>query len=193
MASGGVTDVERAHLARAAGFPENQIAMAVAVSIAENQAGDPAVTHVNSNGSTDVGLWQINTVNGYGIEPMKDPTANAKAAFNIWNARKSWTPWSTYKSGRAMAFFQRGQFAARDKSVPNPGGGPTVSIDDNSSLQNIVDFFKFISDPHNWQRVGMFALGVILLMVGLFKLGNMGPVVKKAAKTAAVVAAVVPK
>jgi len=171
MVSGGVTDIQRAQLARAAGFPDNEIARAVAISIAENIAGDPTATHVNTDGSIDTGLWQINSVHGIPSSQLKDPTANAAAAFKIWSdAGRSWSPWSTFKSGKYMAFFQRGQAAARNKQAPDPNAGPTISVADGSSLQNIVDFFKFISDAHNWQRVGMFALGVILLIVGLFKL-----------------------
>lgn len=171
MVSGGVSDIQRAQLARQAGFPDNEIARAVAISIAEDVSGDPAATHVNSNGSIDTGLWQINSVHGIPVSQLKDPTANAKAAFKIWSdAGRSWSPWSTFKSGKYMVYFQRGQAAARNKQAPDPNAGPSISIDDNSSLQSVVDFFKFISDPHNWQRVGMFALGIILLMVGLFKL-----------------------
>jgi hypothetical protein len=168
---GGVTDITRAQLARNAGFPDNEIARAVAISIAENGSGDPNAEHVNTNGSTDYGLWQINSIHGLPVSQLKDPQGNANAAFQIWKAAgNSWSPWSTFKSGKYMAFFQRGQAAARNKQAPDPNAGPQISIDDNSSLQGIVNFFKFISDVHNWQRVGMFALGVILLIVGLFKL-----------------------
>jgi hypothetical protein len=195
MASSGVTDIQRAQLARAAGFPENQIAMAVAVSIAEDTSGDPAATHTNSNGSIDTGLWQINSIHGIPVEQLKNPSANAAAAFKIWtDAGNSWKPWSTYPA-KAMVFFQRGQFAAKSQAVPNPGGGPTLSVDDNSSLQGIVDFFKFFSDKHNWQRVGMFTFGMILLIIGLFKLtgdNKLSETTKGIAKTA-VKMAVIPK
>lgn len=191
MASGGITDIQRAQLARKAGFPENEIARAVAISLAENTSGDPAAEHVNTNGSIDYGLWQINSVHNLPVSQLKDPQGNANAAFKIWSdAGRSWRPWSTFKSGKYMAFFQRGQAAARNKQAPDPNAGPTISIDDNSSLQSVVDFFKFISDAHNWQRVGLFALGVILLIIGLFKLtgdNKLSQTTKSIIKTAAVV------
>ena len=181
----GVTDIQRAQFARAAGFPENQIAMAVAVSIAENGAGDPSAQGHNTNGSVDTGLWQINSIHGIPTSQLMDPQANANAAFKIWkDAGNSWRPWSTYPA-KAMAFFQRGQFAAKNASVPNPGGGPTISLDPNSSLSTITDAIKFISDPNNWRRVGLFVAGLVLIVVAIFKLtGNnqLSPITKTVAK-----------
>lgn len=183
----GVTDVQRAHFARAAGFPENQIAMAVAVSIAEDGSGDPTAQNHNTNGSVDTGLWQINSIHGIPVSQLMDPQANANAAFKIWtDAGNSWRPWSTYP-GKAMVFIQRGQFAAKDRSVPNPGGGPTISVDPNSSLGSITAALKFISDPNNWRRLAYFVAGLVLIVVAVFKVtGNnqLSPATKSLAKTA---------
>jgi hypothetical protein len=186
----GVTDIQRAQYARAAGFPENQIAMAVAVSIAENTAGDPSATHKNSNGSVDYGLWQINSIHNFPTSQLFSPQGNANAAFKVWtDAGNSWKPWSTYP-GKAMVYFQRGQFAARDKTVPNPGGGPTVTVDLPDPLQGIADFAKFISDEHNWVRVGWFLAGAFLLTYAFFTIDAVGNATKKAAKVAVGVAVV---
>ena len=45
--------------AQTAGFTGPDLPIAVAVAQAES-GGDPLATHVNADGSTDLGLWQIN-------------------------------------------------------------------------------------------------------------------------------------
>jgi len=50
-----------ASAALAAGFPAEQLVTAVAIAGAES-GYDPAATHLNSDGSTDYGLWQINSI-----------------------------------------------------------------------------------------------------------------------------------
>ena len=50
-----------ASAALAAGFPAEQVITAVAIAGAES-GYDPAATHLNSDGSTDYGLWQINSI-----------------------------------------------------------------------------------------------------------------------------------
>lgn len=170
---GGVTDIQRAQYARNAGFPENEIARAVAISIAENLAGDPSAEHHNSDGSIDRGLWQINSVHNFPVSQLNDPQGNARAAFQVWSeAGRSWRPWSTFKDAKYMAYYQRGQFAAKNRQAPDPNAGPQILIPGDSSLQSVVDFFKFISNAHNWQRIGMFILGGILIIIGLFKLSG---------------------
>jgi hypothetical protein len=184
----GVTDIQRANLARQAGFPDNEIARAVAISIAENRSGDPGAEHVNVDGSIDTGLWQINSVHGIPISQLKDPATNAKAAFKVWSdAGNSWRPWSTFNNRSYLMFFQRGQAAAKNKAAPDPGAGVQVSVDPNSSISTVVDAIKFLSDADNWRRVGLFLVGLILIVVAIFKLtGNnqLSPITKGIAKKA---------
>ena len=90
-----------AQLARAAGFPDGQVAVAVAIALAES-SGHPAATNHNTNGSFDFGLWQINTVHGALLTTGAwcVPADNAAMAHTVWTrAGGSWTPWSTYNSG----------------------------------------------------------------------------------------------
>src|SRR5712691_7958114 len=89
--TGTITDEQRYGLALAAGFTGSEAINAVAISIAEDSNGDPSRRHENkdTNGnvtSTDLGLWQINSVhwarfNGEGA--LIDPLNNAKAAYAI--------------------------------------------------------------------------------------------------------------
>lgn len=66
--------------------------IAAAFALAES-GGDPTATHVNSNKSQDVGLWQINTT--HGALATADPLGNAKAAIQISNNGQNWRPWCT--------------------------------------------------------------------------------------------------
>jgi len=181
-----LTDSMRAQLAVTVGFPATEIARAVAVSIAEDGSGDPTVEHRNVNGSIDYGLWQINSIHGFPVSQLKEPLGNAQAAKKVWDqAGGSWKPWSTFMSGAYLAFMPRGQAAAKDNggatTLPAPGAGP-------NPVDGIVNFFKFISDSHNWIRVAYFVAGLVLLIIGLFKLtgdNKLSPVTKAVAKTAA--------
>lgn len=116
------SDVELAQLARAAGFPESQIPMAVAVALAES-SGNASATHPNNNGSTDNGLWQINSVHSGrpGFNNVMDPLTNAKLAFAIYkDAGNSWSPWVTAQNGAQSQFMSRGQAAVANPQYQQP-------------------------------------------------------------------------
>ncbi len=98
VTKGGVLDdaAVAAHV-RAAGFPESEVATAVAVANAESSL-KPTATNKNTNGSTDYGLFQINSIHGSILSQGKwsDPADNAVMAFKIWSqAGDSWRPWVT--------------------------------------------------------------------------------------------------
>jgi hypothetical protein len=70
--------------------------IAVAVALAESGGAVNAINH-NTDGSTDRGLWQINSV--HGNLSTFDPLANAKAAVKISSGGLNWQPWTTYRNG----------------------------------------------------------------------------------------------
>jgi hypothetical protein len=74
----------------AAAFTAAEIAMA-------ESSGRQYASLYNTNGTTDRGYWQINSVHGslstYGAY------ANARAAVLISNNGSNWTPWVTYSTG----------------------------------------------------------------------------------------------
>lgn len=74
-----------ASAAQAAGFPAEQQVTAVAVAGAES-GYDPTATHLNADGSTDFGLWQINSVHHDLLTQgdWRDPAANARMALAVW-------------------------------------------------------------------------------------------------------------
>jgi len=67
---------------------------------------DCARTNVNSDGSVDVGLFQINSIHsrrlaslGMTMEDMKDCRKNADYAYNWIYKSSGWSPWSAYTNG----------------------------------------------------------------------------------------------
>lgn len=86
--------------ARAAGFSPSESVIATAIAMAES-GGNPAATHHNTNGSTDYGLWQINSVHSdllSGGAKWQDPATNARMARSVYLSQ-GWHAWSTYNSG----------------------------------------------------------------------------------------------
>lgn len=94
-------DAQLADYARKAGFPEDQIPIAIAIMKAESGGNPRAVNTANRNGSTDTGIFQINSIHSGWTKSLDlyDPYQNAKAAYKIWtDAGKKWTPWAAYNN-----------------------------------------------------------------------------------------------
>lgn len=68
--------------------------------VSHESGGNAHATNYNSNGSTDVGLWQINSINWGGCSGGKapcDPTQNLNCAIKVYQGSgNSWRPWSTH-------------------------------------------------------------------------------------------------
>lgn len=77
--------------------------MAAAIAMAES-GGNSAAYLVDSNGSIDRGLWQINSV--HGAQSTFDIMGNARSAVAISNNGTNWRPWTTYNSGAYRQFLQ---------------------------------------------------------------------------------------
>lgn len=78
---------------------------AIAAAIAEAESsGNAGATNNDSNGSTDRGLWQINS--SHGSQSTYDPLANARAAVAISSNGSNWSPWTTYKTGAYRKYLQ---------------------------------------------------------------------------------------
>jgi hypothetical protein len=87
--------------AAAAGFSGADLQTAVAIALAES-SGDPSA--VNPEGS--YGLWQIYLPAHpeFAGANLSDPQVNAQAAFAIYSAAGGFKPWTTYKSGKYLAY-----------------------------------------------------------------------------------------
>jgi surface antigen len=135
-------------VAHTAGFAGNALVMAIAIAMAES-GGNAAVQHLNSDGSTDIGLWQINTVHTqYSRSLLPDPVYNARAAYAISGGGASWRAWCTaYNDGacgtRGGAYlgpaspFQRYMTVARAAVGSPTVGGVFQSVQIASASSNL--------------------------------------------------------
>lgn len=188
-----VSDQTIAAAAIAAGFPADQIATAVAVALAES-GGDATATHHNSNGSTDHGLWQINSVHKSILASgdWRLPSINARMAKAVWdNAGHKWTPWTTYKTGSYWRFIGRGTIAAEKArkggsdsisaileiadaaaaAVSGALAGPGGIGSPLEAVQGLADTaqaaLSALTDRDTWIRAGMLLLATALIVAGI--------------------------
>src|SRR3954469_24161259 len=89
--------------AKNAGVSGQNIDIATAIALAESGGNTEAVNHKNHNGSTDYGLWQINSVHKDLLDrnqPWSDPKNNYHIAHELyWNRGGKFQDWSTFNSG----------------------------------------------------------------------------------------------
>jgi hypothetical protein len=82
--------------------------VALAIQRAENPQGKCEIYHYNSDGTLDWGYFQINTVHlkrpGLNLHDLLDCKANIDLAFQLYQERGGFTPWSTYNSGLYKKF-----------------------------------------------------------------------------------------
>jgi hypothetical protein len=178
------SDAQIAAYAINAGFPQNEIETAVAIALAES-SGNIFAVNTNANGTTDRGLWQINSVHKeYNDIQMFVPDSNAQAAFKLWQAAGGkWTDWSSFNSGRYRLFSARAKVAA---------GAPDSSSVDSTHTQNgvtaglseIGDLLGKAMNPKVWASVALIGLGAVILIIVAVKMVATSPTVKKIAKTA---------
>lgn len=96
-------------LALAAGFPTSSLPTAIAVPLAES-SGDPLATDHDSNGTVDIGIYQINWPTHLGVDGITHssqlflPANNASAALAVSNGGTDFQPWVTYWEGAYLAY-----------------------------------------------------------------------------------------
>lgn len=179
-----------------AGFSGQDLVTAVAVALAESN-GRIDATNTNANGSTDYGVWQINSVHAdeFTKYPQWWSVENADMAHDIWAAAgNSWSPWSTYTSGKYTSFLLQATSAAKNPDTSNVVGGPGDTKNVNiipgvdSIAQSLSGFTtalaaiaSWISDPQSWERVGMVLVGGALVVGALIMVSgkSVGDVAKK--------------
>lgn len=192
-----LSDVQIATWARTAGFPEDQIATAVAVALAESSGRIDAVGGPNPlDGSYDYGVWQINErAHPEKFQSMPDwwTASNAQMALAVYRERQnSWAPWTVFKTGAYQLYMGRGKAAAEGKStgttssryderwdIPGvPDAAESAVQDTAGALLGIGNALKSIAaagvkagawmgQSENWIRVAQVGIGVVLLGVAL--------------------------
>lgn len=187
-------------LALQAGFPAADAPTAAAVALAESNGRTDAVSPTG-----DYGPWQINMRAHPALFQQyiwNDPTGaqNAKMAFIVWQqAGGSFSPWSTYKSGRYKLFIGQTGSANGSGVVAGAGAGGALGAGldpagaaqaaNAASAQTVATFIGQASDATFWARVAMFLAGVFLCGAALHGLLAKSPAYQSFAKKALAVAA----
>lgn len=82
--------------------------VALAIQRAENPQGKCETYHYNSDGTLDWGYFQINTVHlkrpGLNLRDLLGCKSNIDFAYQLFQEKGGFTPWSTYNSGRYRQF-----------------------------------------------------------------------------------------
>ena len=186
----------------AAGFNAAEIPVGVAIGLAESSPpGNTDSQHVNTDGSVDRGVWQINSINSdviarEGGNPF-DLYACARMARDIY-LRQGWQAWSTYNSGKYKLMSQQASWmpipGLPGPGVPipdaNPKGAPTYNLNPLSgitdNLGSITHVFSVLGNPDFWRRFGVGFLGAVVAIIGLATMLESNKTVQSATKLAAV-------
>lgn len=172
------------HAAVSAGFSPSDAVIATQIAWAES-GWDPAATHTNSDGSTDYGLMQINSVHADILRTgsWSDPVANMRMARAV-KAQQGWGAWVGYNSGNYKRVKVSGNpFSAgsQEISFDAPDGqpasatilgstkdGPSIGIP--NPLDSISGLVKAVTNPGLWTRIGIGWLGFVLVVLGILLL-----------------------
>lgn len=154
--------------AKNAGVTGGNVSIATAIALAESGGNTDIQSPPNTDGSVDLGVWQINNkahrdlLNG---KDWRDPAQNAAMMFSVSNGGTNWRPWSVYTSGAYLKYLSQANAVVPDTSVT----GTPASNSFGDSLTAIQKFAQVISDPHNWLRVGMVVGGSVLILLAVHK------------------------
>ena len=108
-----------AQVAYDVGFRGEDLVIAVALTQPESgRVPDINNAGVNTNGTIDYGLWQINTIHNPPIPQIYDPVTNGQFAYRIYAAGGSgggpfnFRPWSAYNADRHLPYMDVARQAA---------------------------------------------------------------------------------
>jgi hypothetical protein len=121
-----------------AGGPQNVANIMAAIAMAESGGRMDAIDH-DSNGSTDYGLWQINSVHGYDpTQLLNNALYNAKAAVAVFKSQ-GLGAWVTYNTGAYLAYLPGASRATVKNGVTRPGGDTSGT---ESSVAALLDAYQ---------------------------------------------------
>lgn len=162
-----LTDAQLWSVVSGAGWTGEDALKAFAIALAESGGRPDAKNTGNRNGSTDYGLFQINSVHADLLKSgnWQDPTANARMAKKVFDdAHGKFTPWATYNSQSYVRFLSRAQAASSGKSKSKSG---TLSIADEGEAapDSAATKIAAVTAGNTWIRVSYFLVGAILLLI----------------------------
>jgi Lysozyme like domain len=176
-----------AQYAANAGFSGKDLAISVAVAMAESSGN----TDAHGDGGWSIGLWQIyrKAHPQYSEAFLLDPQNNARAAKEVHaSAGNRWTPWTTYKTGAYLLYMPTAEVAAQrvqpkggilaapsqaGTHLPDTTGGPSI-LDTAKAIGGGVSLAAkagtWITNPKNITRVIYVFVGALLISGALVML-----------------------
>jgi hypothetical protein len=171
-----VEDVDAREFVRAHGWPEQLVEPAVGIIYRESR-GDPKAKNVNTNGSIDRGLFQINNEAWPQIDDKcaYDAVCNVEKAYNVIYEAAQFHPW--YSSGQtdpsAIAPAPKG-FKIKgvsSKGLGGPGsvipGVPGLANTTGDALGIIAGGVGALFKASTWFRVLKVMGGLIVLIISI--------------------------
>lgn len=77
----------------------------LAIMQAESSCDPTARNTANTDGSTDTGLLQINSIHGIDPATLIDPTVNIQAAYRVYQSQ-GLNAWSVYNNGKYKEYLR---------------------------------------------------------------------------------------
>lgn len=188
--------------AAAAGFTGPNLIVAVAVSLAENPQRDSHAVNHNSNGTTDVGAWQINSSHHF-TGDATNIYVNAQQAYAVYHAgwkgkANSFGAWTTYRNKAYRKHLLTAQTANAQTianaaaGVGTPMTGPVAALE-GAGIPNplswgkaVAAFIGKVMDPEFWKMVGVGAIAFLFLILGFVLIAESNKDVRSITKVAAV-------
>jgi hypothetical protein len=169
-------------LAANEGFKYPSIMAAIAMA---ESSGNPKAIDNDSNGTHDVGLWQINSVHGYSDADMEIPSKNVAAAKAVFDSQ-GYGAWATYNSGAYKQYVPSATLDAPSDVKTNasgPGGIAGALDTAATTTGNVVSgaynagnalgkLEANIGSRAFWKMVLKILCGVVLIGVGLYLLAK---------------------
>jgi len=195
--------------AQQVGVPQDQIPTAVAIALAESGGKMTAVGGPNSDGSYDLGAWQINNKAHAGLL-LQHPdwwasTAQAPMMAAVSGGGRNWKPWTTYTSGKYRQFLDEATQGA-EQPGDNSVQGETNTVLFGKAIevfgaltdaviaiaQAVFKSMVWLADPHNWGRIIVVGVGGALVIGALVVLSKPNTSVVDAVTAAPKAAATAP-
>jgi hypothetical protein len=159
----------------------------IAMAIAKAESGwNPTATNKNSNGSTDYGLMQINSIHKPTVAEQTRPIENARKGREIFTtAGSKFTPWVTYNNGSYKKFMndaadgiKQWSFMPADMkaAIIKDDGGNTATVESSNPLSGIPEAIAgvgnavggFTTTINNLvENVAIVLVAVVLLIIGV--------------------------
>ena len=121
-----LTGSQVAQAAFDAGFRSSSLVYAVAIADAESSFQLDAIDN-DTNGTTDYGLWQINSSHGYNSsELLSSADYNAGAAYSISSSGTNWDPWVTFYGVNGVYTPNEGEYLNPNCEGAGPYSTPAI-------------------------------------------------------------------